>query len=369
MPDADTVHDDADLEAPLEDDAADIDAQIIGNGGAPDPVAESDNEPVADEETTAVATPVDDTEVQEDDEDDPEDESGPVRPRSVVRRRRGGARGRSSRGVDSPILDNDDSEAGPAKRRGGWRGGFRGRPRYGPKSQPDRVAIDKEGTMMDVVDDEVALPEDPDGENKVDKLGMLAEGRRYRVRVFTIKGRGERLYMLSTEPARCTGFRDSYLFFTKHLTLYKVVLNDEQKLDLIERELMPNSYKGRSIAVVTARSVFREFGARIIVGGKRIMDDYYVQAARASGAIEGELADPNDRAPGPGESYNRNQYVAWHGASQVYHTQNQMAPVATGRPAQSKRRLHITTTNWQYEHAKDARFVGHESQRAILTLS
>jgi len=217
------------------------------------------------------------------------------------------------------------------------------------------VPVDKEGNMMDIVNDEVALPEDEEGETKVDKDGRLADGRDYRVRVFTIKGRGNRLYMLSTEPARCTGFRDSYLFFTKHLTLFKIILGDEEKKDLISRDIIPHSYKGRSIGVVTARSVYREFGSRIVIGGKKIIDDYYVQAAKERGDIESELADPQDRIPGPGEIYNKNQYVAWHGASQVYHNQAPSMPVPVGRPVTGKKKSNVTAVNWQYEHAREAR--------------
>ena len=106
--------------------------------------------------------------------------------------------------------------------------------------------------MMDVINDEVDMPEDPDGETKVSKLGYLQGDREYRCRTFTVLGRGERLYMLSTEPARCVGFRDSYLFFTKHKRLYKIIIDDEEKRDLIERELIPHSYKGRAIGIVTA---------------------------------------------------------------------------------------------------------------------
>jgi chromatin structure-remodeling complex protein RSC7 len=208
--------------------------------------------------------------------------------------------------------------------------------------------------MMEVVEDEVALPEDPEGETKVDKLGNLQGGRDYRVRVFTITGRGDRLYMLSTEPARCTGFRDSYLFFTKHMQLYKIIIDDAEKRDLIAREIIPHSYKGRAIGVVTARSVFREFGARIIVGGRRIIDDYYVTAARARGDVEGELADPNDKLPRPGEPYNKNQYVAWHGASSVYHTGVPSVPLTNGKVVPGKKKVNITSANWQFEHARSA---------------
>jgi chromatin structure-remodeling complex protein RSC7 len=229
------------------------------------------------------------------------------------------------------------------------------------------VPIDKEGNMMDVVDDEVAIPPDPEGETKVDKNGVLKDGREYRVRTFTILNRGERLYMLSTEPARCIGFRDSYLFFQKHKLLYKIIIDDEAKRDLIEREIIPHSYKGRAIGVVTARSVFREFGAKIIVGGRKIIDDYNVQAARERGDIEGELAVPEDKLPAPGEPYNRNQYVAWHGASSVYHTNAPALPLPTGKAIDSKkRRVTVTGDNWMLEHAREARYVSPRSPFSLL---
>lgn len=261
-----------------------------------------------------------------------------------------------NRPPDWNVIEGENSEGGtPIKRKRGRPSGVgRGRPPKGGPSHVTRVPIDKEGNMMDVVNDEVDLPEDEEGEEKVDKMGNLLGGRDYRVRIFTIKGRGDRQYMLSTEPARCCGFRDSYLFFTKHMKLYKIIIDDAEKRDLIDREIIPHSYKGRAIGVVTARSVFREFGARIVIGGKRVIDDYYVTAAKERGDVEGELADPNDRLPAPGEPYNKNQYVAWHGASSVYHTGVPNVPLANGKPLPGKRKVNITSANWQFEHGSAA---------------
>ncbi|QDS75680.1 hypothetical protein FKW77_007615 [Venturia effusa] len=267
-----------------------------------------------------------------------------------------------STGADTPVADEErGSETGtPQKRKrgrpagGAAAGGWRGRPRQSNVFEGNRQArIDKEGTMVDVINDEADLPEDEEGEKKVDKDGKLSGGRDYRVRVFTVKNRGSRLYMLSTEPARCCGFRDSYLFFTKHLKLHKVIVEDDEKRDLIDRGIIPHSYKGRSIGVCTARSVFREFGAKIIIGGKRIIDDYYVEQAKAMGFVEGELADPHDQLPPEGKEYNKNQYVAWHGASAVYHTGVPTVPTA-GKAITGKRKINITSTNWQFEHARAA---------------
>jgi len=88
------------------------------------------------------------------------------------------------------------------------------------------------------------------------------------------------LFMLATEVARLTGYRDSYLFFLRNRTLRKVVTTQTEKEDLISQEVIPFSYRSRQISVVTARSVFVQFGHRVIVNGQRIRDDYYEERAR-----------------------------------------------------------------------------------------
>ena len=295
-----------------------------------------------------------------------EQPSRPATPRrgrlSARRGRRGGRLGRPPRDRVSATLEDGDidaaSETATPKRKGGFRGHRGGRwAKYrAGGSRPQQAPLDDDGNPMDVADDEVVLPEDPEGEQKVDKRGRLLGGREYRVRTFTILGRDERLYMLSTEPARCIGFRDSYLFFQKHKHLYKIIIDDEEKRDLIDRDLIPHSYKGRAIGVVTARSVFREFGAKIVIGGRKVTDDYLTQAARERGDVEGELAAPEDRLPGPGEPYNRNQYVAWHGASAVYHTNAPSVPLPLAKAQDAKRRkIVVTSDNWMLEHARQAR--------------
>ncbi|KAI9830409.1 MAG: hypothetical protein M1826_004832 [Phylliscum demangeonii] len=245
----------------------------------------------------------------------------------------------------------------PVKRRRGRPslGGGRAKSRGGP-SHVTQPPVDKDGNVLQVVNDEVVLPEDGEGEGKVDKMGRLLGGRQYRCRTFTTLGNGERLYMLSTEPARCVGFRDSYLFFQKHVRLFKIIIDHDTKLDLIRRDIIPHSYKGRAIGVLTARSVFREFGARIVVAGRKVTDDYEAAAARAQGDVEGELADPADALPGAGEQYNQNQYVAWHGASSVYHSAGPSLPPPAGAKLVDgkKRKLVVTDENWMLAHARAA---------------
>ncbi|KAG5986457.1 hypothetical protein E4U54_005409 [Claviceps lovelessii] len=274
--------------------------------------------------------------------------SPPVQP--VVRRKRLGRPPKNKPPDWDPMVTVPDDT--PRRRgRGGWRG--RGGRKGGPAAPKAEQVIDADGTVAEIVDDECVLPEDPEGQAKVDKFGNLEGGREYRCRTFTVLGRGERLYMLSTEPARCVGFRDSYLFFTKHRKLHKIIVDDDEKRDMIERDIIPHSYKGRSIGVVTARSVFREFGSRIVVGGKRIVDDFNVKQLREEGVVEGQLADPDDHFV-PGQPYNKNQYVAWHGASAVYHTNTPTVPVPNGKPEYKKRKVNVNDTNWMLEHAREA---------------
>ncbi|KAL8650798.1 MAG: hypothetical protein Q9226_004988 [Calogaya cf. arnoldii] len=335
------------------------------NGGASSPSAdEDDNAPDhatddenEEDEANNRATPVKDS-------DAASRPSTPARLQSsVTRKRRAGrpSRGRSQAPTATDDVESRDpgSDAGTPRRRGGWRGrgfggGRWGKPRGGP-SHVTQVPLDKEGNMANVRNDEIELPEDPEGEIKVNKDGVLLGGREYKVRVFTISGKGDRLYMLSTEPARCIGFRDSYLFFQKHKTLWKIILTEEAKRDLIERSLIPHSYKGRAIGVVTARSVFREFGAKIIIGGKKVVDDYQASAARARGDVEGELAVPDDKQPAEGDAYDKNRFVAWHGASSVYHAAGPSIPLPNGKMIEGKKRkVVVTGSNWMLEHAREA---------------
>lgn len=121
---------------------------------------------------------------------------------------------------------------------------------------------------------------DSAGEAKVTRSGYLAGGREYAIKTFTITGHGDKLFMLATEVARLTGYRDSYLFFLRNRNLRKVVTTQTEKEDLISQEVIPFSYRSRQISVVAARSVFMQFGHRVIANGQRVRDDYYEERAR-----------------------------------------------------------------------------------------
>ena len=127
---------------------------------------------------------------------------------------------------------------------------------------------------------------DTAGETKVTPTGFLEGGREYALKTFTLIGHGDKLFMLATEVARLTGYRDSYLFFLRNRTLRKVVTTQTENGDLISQEVIPFSYRSRQISLVTARSVFIQFGHRVIINGQRIRDDYYEERARKDHQVE-----------------------------------------------------------------------------------
>ncbi|KIX04628.1 uncharacterized protein Z518_05498 [Rhinocladiella mackenziei CBS 650.93] len=137
---------------------------------------------------------------------------------------------------------------------------------------------------------------DDAGEKKVDQLGYLKGGREYKIRTFTLPGRGQKLFMLATECARQLQYRDSYLLFNKNRSLYKIIASVKEKEELVNHEILPYSYRSRQIAVVTARSMFRQFGSRVIKDGRRVRDDYWEAKAIKQGFTEQDAA--GEKRPG-----------------------------------------------------------------------
>lgn len=155
--------------------------------------------------------------------------------------------------------------------------------------------FDEEGNPFNIKDDEVVIDhEDSKGCEKITENGVLLGGRQFRMKTFNLLGDNPKLFMISTEPARLVGFRDSYLLFKTHRSLFKKVCTNEEKMDLIDRGIIPNSYKGRSVNLVAARSIFREFGAKVIFDGKKVVDDFWEQRAIDNGDIAGDFADPTE---------------------------------------------------------------------------
>jgi hypothetical protein len=173
------------------------------------------------------------------------------------------------------------------------------------KSTPTKTTVIKAlPTVRDHTTDQLNpegdeyLPRETDdaGEQKVTLTGHPLGNREYRCRTFFVPNRGDKLFMLATECARVLGYRDSYLLFNKNRSLYKIIATQAEKDDLIHQEILPYSYRSRQIAIVTARSMFRQFGSRIIVNGRRVRDDYWESKARKQGFTEEDAA--GEKRPG-----------------------------------------------------------------------
>ncbi|KAK4190513.1 chromatin remodelling complex Rsc7/Swp82 subunit-domain-containing protein [Podospora australis] len=173
-----------------------------------------------------------------------------------------------------------------------------------PKSTPSKSTLKALPTVRDHTTDQLGpggdeyLPREIDeaGEKKVLANGQLVGNREYRCRTFLVPNRGDKLFMLATECARVLGYRDSYLLFNKNRSLFKIIASQVEKDDLVHQEILPFSYRSRQIAIVTARSMFRQFGSRVIVNGRRVRDDYWETKARKQGFTE---ADPaGEKRPG-----------------------------------------------------------------------
>ena len=173
-----------------------------------------------------------------------------------------------------------------------------------PKPTPTKPMVKALPTVRDHTTDQLGkegdeyIPKefDDSGERKVDAMGYPQEGRVYKCRTFRVPNRGEKLFMLATECARVLGYRDSYLLFNKNRSLFKIIATQTEKDDLIQQDILPYSYRSRQIAIVTAKSMFRQFGSRVIVNGRRVRDDYWESKARKQGFTEEDLA--GEKRPG-----------------------------------------------------------------------
>ncbi|KAI7895881.1 chromatin remodelling complex Rsc7/Swp82 subunit-domain-containing protein [Mucor mucedo] len=77
------------------------------------------------------------------------------------------------------------------------------------------------------------------------------------------------------EPSKLLGYRDSHILFQKHPQLKRVRITDEERHHLIETGLLITRFKNPEVAVLTARSLFKCFGHKVVKNGKRIQDDYF----------------------------------------------------------------------------------------------
>ncbi|KAI7821260.1 chromatin-remodelling complex, RSC SWI/SNF subunit Rsc7/Swp82, partial [Kickxella alabastrina] len=118
---------------------------------------------------------------------------------------------------------------------------------------------------------------DSEGERKIDTLGQLLGGREFICPVVTspFRSNPRRQYILTMDCCRFTGARDSYMLFKQHPRMRRVETTQRERDMLADRRLIPKVTRFRPIAMITARTAFREFGARIVKNGRYVTDDYW----------------------------------------------------------------------------------------------
>ncbi|KZT60042.1 hypothetical protein CALCODRAFT_493040 [Calocera cornea HHB12733] len=158
------------------------------------------------------------------------------------------------------------------------------------------------GREYELAGDELKTDDDPKGELKINARGQLQGGREFKAHTFTSPYRSdvERLYMLSIDAARTSGFRDSLYFFRRNPLLVKLTLSQGEKDALIADGKLSTNLKSRSVTMVTARSAYKCQGAKLIKDGKWVTDDYYEDKAREDCLAQGiNPGDPVGELPDP----------------------------------------------------------------------
>ncbi|KAI8139290.1 chromatin remodelling complex Rsc7/Swp82 subunit-domain-containing protein [Fennellomyces sp. T-0311] len=221
------------------------------------------------------------------------------------------------------------------------RGKKRGRPKAGSASKDERpksTPVASASPSLDIESDY-----DEIGETKVDRGGKLLGGRQYKVPTFQLPNRGHMLYMFSKDPAALLGFRDSFVFLKKNPKLVKVHVTDAEKGYLVQHNLLRSTFRTREVSVVTARSVFKQFGHRVLKKGRRGRDDYYY-----TGEDEGDF--PEDHSEEEGKETGDKGWSPFAVSGRNNLTSNSRRPANTKMSAPV-----ITETNWMHHVALSIR--------------
>ncbi|KAI9060085.1 hypothetical protein FKP32DRAFT_1578774 [Trametes sanguinea] len=159
-----------------------------------------------------------------------------------------------------------------------------------------------QGKIYIMEGDEYITEDDPKGDTKIDRNGNLLGGERFKAQTFVLPNRHpERMYMLAIDAARTSGFRDSLYYFRRNPLALKLNATQAEKEYLIEQGKLGSHLKTRSVTLVTARSAFKLHGAKMLIDGRWVVDDYYedkvLEEITAKGLkpgdLVGELQDSN----------------------------------------------------------------------------
>ncbi|KAJ5645578.1 hypothetical protein N7507_011589 [Penicillium longicatenatum] len=137
------------------------------------------------------------------------------------------------------------------------------------------------------------------GETKVDFLGYLRHNREYKCQTFRLPYRGKKLFMLSEECAEALNYYSRRRLFMKYRSLHEMAASSVEKETMMEKHILPVEDQHMMVTFVSARSIFLQFGCRIIVNGRQFRDDYWESRAREDGYTEANIS--NEQQPGDAE--------------------------------------------------------------------
>ncbi|KAH8716805.1 chromatin remodelling complex Rsc7/Swp82 subunit-domain-containing protein [Phaeosphaeriaceae sp. PMI808] len=159
-----------------------------------------------------------------------------------------------------------------------------------PPGTVNNAALDSTNSKADQLnikgDEYVVRETDDAGEKKITTTGQILGDREYRCRTFVLPNRGEKLFMLSIECARVLGYENPDLLFNENSSLFEIIATQAENDDLIHQDILPYAYRPLPVGIVTASSMFRRFGSRLIYKGRRVRDDYWETKAREQGFTE-----------------------------------------------------------------------------------
>lgn len=131
----------------------------------------------------------------------------------------------------------------------------------------------------------VMIRRDLQGEKRISEKGQLHDGRRWLFNTFRFGGNNDKAdhwFVLVRDLMKCLQYEnDEESFIKKYDQLLPLEANDEQRGFLKEKKLWTdNSTVQQPVRFYTAKSVFVQFGAAVILSGLRVFDDYWESLAR-----------------------------------------------------------------------------------------
>lgn len=160
----------------------------------------------------------------------------------------------------------------------------------------DPATIPEHTTALLVPEGDEYVPREYDeaGEKKIQRTGELRGNRDYVCRTFRLPDRGDKLFMVATHCARVLGYQESQALFDENKSLYKIAATQAEKENFINRSILSVRDGSETLLFVTAKSIYRQFGSRIIWRGRRVKDDYWEAKAREQGEADSSDLDSCD---------------------------------------------------------------------------